>query len=71
MRDVVVIGGGLTGLSACYQLEKLGLRYTVIELKRRFGGAISSKSENGFIMDAARLRLLLHQPMNPGCPSST
>ncbi len=53
MRDVVVIGGGLTGLSACYQLEKLGLPYTVIELKRRFGGAISSKSEHGFIMDGS------------------
>ena len=53
MRDVVVIGGGLTGLSACYQLEKLGVDYTVIELKRRFGGAIRSTRENGFIMDAS------------------
>lgn len=53
MRDVVVIGGGLTGLSACYQLEKLSLHYTVIELKRRFGGAIASASENGFILDAS------------------
>ena len=53
MRDVVVIGGGLTGLSACYQLEKLGVDYTVIELKRRFGGAIHSEAERGFIMDAS------------------
>ncbi|MCY3833257.1 MAG: NAD(P)-binding protein [Chloroflexi bacterium] len=53
MRDVVVIGGGLTGLTACCQLEKLGLRYTVIELKRCFGGSIRSASENGFIMDSS------------------
>ncbi len=53
MRDVVVIGGGLTGLSACFQLEKSNLRYTVIELKRRFGGSIRSASENGFIMDSS------------------
>ena len=53
MREVVVIGGGLTGLSACYELEKLGLRYTIIELKRRFGGAIRSTRESGFIMDAS------------------
>ncbi len=67
MRDVVVIGGGLTGLSACYQLEKLGLGYTVIELKRRFGGSIRSKSENGFIMDAAGFALssLADEPWLP------
>lgn len=52
MRDVVVIGGGLSGLSACYQLEKFAVGYTVIELKRRFGGTINSVSERGFVMDA-------------------
>ena len=51
MRDVVVIGGGLSGLSACYELEKQQLPYTVIEVKRRFGGCIRSTFEAGFIMD--------------------
>ncbi len=53
MRDVVVIGGGLSGLSACYELEKLGVRYTVIEVKRRFGGAIRTTAVDGFLMDAS------------------
>lgn len=52
MRDVVVIGGGLSGLAACYELEKRGTAYTVIEVKRRFGGGIHSTAERGFIMDA-------------------
>ena len=52
MRDVVVIGGGLSGLSACYELEKRGIACTVIEVKRRFGGGIRSSFEGGFIMDA-------------------
>ena len=52
MRDVVVIGGGLSGLAACYELEKRGAAYTVIEVKRRFGGGIRSSVERGFIMDA-------------------
>ena len=53
MRDVVVIGGGLSGLAACYELEKRGAAYTVIEVKWRFGGAIHSVFEAGFIMDAS------------------
>ncbi|MDE2750242.1 MAG: FAD-dependent oxidoreductase [Chloroflexota bacterium] len=52
MRDVVVIGGGLSGLAACYELEKRGAAYTVIEVKRRFGGGIGSSVAGGFIMDA-------------------
>jgi len=51
MRDVVVIGGGLTGLSACYELEKQKIRYTVIEVKPRFGGSIISSHEDGFVLD--------------------
>ena len=52
MRDVVVIGGGLSGLAACYELERCGAAYTVIEVKRRFGGGIRSRREADFIMDA-------------------
>ena len=53
MRDVVVIGGGLSGLYAGYELEERGAAYTVIEVKPRFGGAIHSVFEAGFILDAA------------------
>ncbi len=52
MRDVVVIGGGLSGLSACFELEKRRAAYTVIEVKRRFGGGIRSTAEAGFLFDA-------------------
>ena len=53
MRDVVVIGGGLSGLAAGYELEKHHIPYTVIEVKARFGGSIASTSEKGFIMDGS------------------
>lgn len=53
MRDVVVIGGGLSGLAACYELERRGAAYTVIEVKRRFGGCIRSTFQGGFITDAS------------------
>jgi len=64
MRDVVVIGGGLSGLAACYKLEKSSLRYTVIEVKRRFGGGIKTRAERGFVMDSGSfvLRSLADEP---------
>ncbi len=53
MRDVVVIGGGLSGLAACYALEKQQIRYTLIEVKRRVGGSIVSCMDKGFVTDAS------------------
>jgi protoporphyrinogen oxidase len=51
MRDVVVIGAGLTGLAAAYELEQHKVDYTLIEVKRQLGGSIHTVQEAGFTMD--------------------
>jgi protoporphyrinogen oxidase len=51
MADVIVIGGGLSGLSAAWQLEQLGVDYTLIEVKPRLGGSIISARREGFRLD--------------------
>lgn len=53
MPDVIVIGGGLTGLSAAWELERLAFDYTLIEVKDRLGGSIRTTRERGFVLDAA------------------
>lgn len=40
---IAIIGGGLAGLNAAYQLQKLGLSATVYEAKARVGGRIQSR----------------------------
>ncbi len=38
--DVIVIGAGLSGLSAAHELKKSGLKYHVLELTPRVGGRV-------------------------------
>jgi protoporphyrinogen oxidase len=56
MRDVVIIGGGLTGLSAAWELEQRGLGYTLVEVKGRLGGSLRTVRENGFVVDTGAFR---------------
>lgn len=64
MRPVVIIGGGLGGLSAAYALETRGVPYTIIELKPRLGGSLESSRPAGFLYDASRM-LTQDRPDDP------
>ncbi|MBK8024174.1 MAG: FAD-dependent oxidoreductase [Chloroflexi bacterium] len=62
MAEIVIIGGGLTGLSAAYQLERLGVPYTLIEVKARLGGSIRTHRESGFVLDGTHFLLEAPRP---------
>jgi len=51
MRDVVIIGGGLSGLAAAGELQRLQIPYRLIEVKKRLGGSIISEQRDGFVLD--------------------
>ena len=51
---IAIVGGGIAGLNAAYQLKKAGLRATVYEAKNRLGGRIFSTSHavnRGLVVD--------------------
>jgi oxygen-dependent protoporphyrinogen oxidase len=50
--DVVVIGAGLTGLTAAFYLVKAGLSVAVIEKAERIGGVIRTIHKDGFTIEA-------------------
>jgi protoporphyrinogen oxidase len=52
MRDIVIIGGGLSGLAAAAELESLKTPYRLIEVKPRLGGSIATLHRDGFTLDA-------------------
>ncbi|KAF7190535.1 putative flavin-containing monoamine oxidase A [Pseudocercospora fuligena] len=49
--DVVVVGAGLSGLSAAVHLHKSGLKVKVLEARDRVGGKTYSKEVNGSACD--------------------
>jgi oxygen-dependent protoporphyrinogen oxidase len=51
MNPVAVVGGGITGLSAAYCLQRAGVPVTLYEKAPRTGGAIRSVVEQGFLTE--------------------
>jgi squalene-associated FAD-dependent desaturase len=50
-RDVVVIGGGLAGIAAALDCAEAGARVTLVEVRRRLGGAAYSFERDGLHID--------------------
>ncbi|MBN1119421.1 MAG: protoporphyrinogen oxidase [Bacteroidales bacterium] len=49
--DAVVLGAGLTGLTAAYYLKKAGKKVLVLEKENRPGGVINSIKKSGFLYE--------------------
>jgi oxygen-dependent protoporphyrinogen oxidase len=52
MSRVIIIGGGISGLSTAYYLGKAGIASTLIESRPRLGGVICTEEVEGCLLDA-------------------
>jgi len=50
-HDVVVIGGGVAGLTCAIELHKKGRQVLVLEEKNQVGGRIATENVDGFLLD--------------------
>ncbi len=51
MKPVAVIGGGITGLTAAYQLKQKGVPVMLLEGSNRVGGVIQSIRRDGYLAE--------------------
>ena len=51
MKDVIIIGAGLTALATAHHLKKVGVDFIVLDQADRVGGVINTVSENGYVYE--------------------
>jgi len=60
--QIIIIGGGLTGLTLGYYLKKAGKDFVIIEQQDRTGGVINTVSEQGFLYETGPNTGVLSSP---------
>ncbi len=62
LLDVLVVGAGVSGLTAAFRLKRAGLAVAVIEANGRVGGAIETRDEAGFRFELGPNTVLENHP---------
>lgn len=62
MSNVAIVGGGITGLVAAYELKRRGVPFTLFEASDRVGGVIQTIRDNGFLAEDGPNTLLETSP---------
>ena len=64
---VAIVGGGIAGLAAAFELEKAGgsgtdVEYTLFESRERLGGSLASEDVNGVVLERGPDSFLTEKP---------
>ncbi|HWR49780.1 MAG TPA: protoporphyrinogen oxidase, partial [Bryobacteraceae bacterium] len=62
MPRVVIVGGGISGLSAAYYLRKAGIAPTIVERRPRLGGVIETERVEGCVLEAGPDSFISQKP---------
>jgi oxygen-dependent protoporphyrinogen oxidase len=62
MPKVLIIGGGISGLSTAYYLNKAGIRPTLIDSSPQLGGVIRTTVDHGCVLEAGPDSFLATKP---------
>lgn len=62
MNDVVIVGGGISGLATAYYLSRQGFSPVLVEGQRRLGGLIATDNVNGCRLEAGPDSYVANKP---------
>lgn len=62
MKPIVIVGGGITGLAAAWELQQQGADYILLEASHRLGGKIVTEHNAGFIIEGGADSFLTQKP---------
>jgi oxygen-dependent protoporphyrinogen oxidase len=62
-KNILVIGGGISGLACAWRLRQSGLPVLLLERSPRFGGVIDTVERNGFRFDVGPQSFSATQPL--------
>jgi oxygen-dependent protoporphyrinogen oxidase len=62
VHDVLIVGAGIAGLAAAYELQRRGVDVRVLEGSDRSGGVIRTERFDGWVIDAGPDSLLVQKP---------
>ena len=60
--DVAIVGGGISGLAAAYELQRRGLTVRILEAAPRAGGVVTTERFDGWVIDGGPDSLLVQKP---------
>jgi len=63
MKPIVIIGGGIAGLTSAYRLKQKGFNVKVLEGRQHIGGAMFSVSKDGYISEFGPNTILETSPL--------
>ena len=58
MRDIVVVGAGISGLVAAWQLKKAGRDVCLVEAADQVGGCMRTERRDGYLLERGPFNII-------------
>lgn len=62
-KSMIIIGGGIAGLTAAFRLKEAGIKVTLLEKNDRLGGALYSYQKDGYLAELGPNTILETSPL--------
>ncbi|MCH7763571.1 MAG: protoporphyrinogen oxidase [Candidatus Marinimicrobia bacterium] len=62
-KSIVIIGGGIAGLTAAFRLKEAGIKVTLLEKNDRLGGVLYSYQKDGYLAELGPNSILETSPL--------